>query len=305
MTEEKLTKKEQRKDQNLYALSAKVESPSRIFARRFVRNKLAMVALAILIIMALGAIFAPVLTPHERDTANFVDSNTAPDSTYLLGTDPMGRDMLTRLLYGGRISLTVGIFATALRVVFGVIVGGIAGYYGGRIDNFLMRVADVFSSLPFLPMALTFSAALGPSIQNVMLVLAILGWPGIARIVRAEILSLREREFMEAATALGINDFKKITSHLIPNTMASIIVSATTGVASAILTESALSFLGLGVSVPVPSWGNMITEAQKLKVLQDRWWQWIPPGLAIFLAVISFNLVGDGLRDALDPRLKR
>ncbi len=193
----------------------------------------------------------------------------------------------------------------SLRVLFGVAIGGVAGYYGGRLDNFLMRLADIFSSIPFLPMALTLSAALGPSINNVMLVLAILGWPGIARIVRAEILSLREREFMEAATALGISDFKKIFGHLIPNTMASIIVSATTGVAGAILMESALSFLGLGVSVPVPSWGNMITDAQSQTVLQSRWWQWVPPGMLIFLAVMSFNLLGDGLRDALDPRLKR
>ncbi|NLY09758.1 MAG: ABC transporter permease [Tissierellia bacterium] len=300
-----MTENKKQQNVNTQATSSKVESPSRIFARRFFRNKLAIVALVLLIIMALGAIFAPFLTPHMRDKADFANSNKAPDSVNLVGTDSMGRDMLTRLLWGGRISLTVGIFATFLRVLFGVVLGGIAGFYGGRIDGIIMRIADIFSSIPFLPMALTLSAALGPSIYNVMLVLAVLGWPGIARIVRAEILSLREREFMEAATALGISDYKKISSHLIPNTMASIIVSATTGVAGAILMESALSFLGLGVSVPVPSWGNMITEAQNQTVLEKRWWQWVPPGLLIFIAVISFNLLGDGLRDALDPRLKR
>lgn len=300
-----MTSIDENKGYNEQALSAQVESPGRIFARRFFRNKIAVIALIVLILMALAALLAPWIAPHPRDRSNFAIANRAPFDNYYLGTDSMGRDMLTRLMWGGRISLTVGVFATLLRVLFGMAIGGVAGYYGGRLDNFLMRLADIFSSIPFLPMALTLSAALGPSINNVMLVLAILGWPGIARIVRAEILSLREREFMEAATALGISDFKKIFGHLIPNTMASIIVSATTGVAGAILMESALSFLGLGVSVPVPSWGNMITDAQSQTVLQSRWWQWVPPGMLIFLAVMSFNLLGDGLRDALDPRLKR
>lgn len=287
------------------ARSSKVESPWRIVGRRLRRNKLAMVGLFVIIIMALGAIFAPFLTDFGRDETNLLKSNAPPDDQYLLGADSLGRDIFTRLLYGGRISLTVGFVSTGLRILIGVILGGIAGYYGKWVDGFIMRTADVFSCLPFLPMALTFVAILGPSIYNVMLVLAVLGWPGIARIVRAEILSLREREFMEAATALGISDFKKITSHLIPNTMASIIVSATTGIAGAILTESTLSFLGLGVSPPTPTWGNMLTDANSQYVLKNRWWQWVPPGLAVFVAVLSLNLLGDGLRDALDPRLKQ
>lgn len=287
------------------ATSSVVESPWRIVGRRLRKNKLAMIGLVIIIIMTLAAIFAPFLTPYGRDTTNLANSNAAPSRDHLMGTDALGRDLFTRLLYGARVSLTVGFVATTLRMLIGVILGGIAGFYGGKIDGIIMRVADVFSCLPFLPIAITFVAMLGPSIYNVMLVLAILGWPGIARIVRAEILSLREREFMEAATALGISDFKKITSHLIPNTMASIIVSATIGIAGAILTESSLSFLGLGVSPPIPTWGNILTDAQSQYVLKNRWWQWIPPGIAIFLAVISLNLLGDGLRDALDPRLKQ
>ncbi|HSP46528.1 MAG TPA: oligopeptide ABC transporter permease [Clostridiaceae bacterium] len=287
------------------AISTKVESPWRIVGRRIARNKLAIMGIIVIVILSLSAVFAPWLTAFDRDTTNLLITNLAPNGEHLLGTDNLGRDILTRLLYGGRISLTVGLVSTLLRTLIGVILGGIAGYYGGFIDGLIMRIADVFSCLPFLPIAITFVALLGPSIYNVMLVLAILGWPGIARLVRAEILSLREREFMEAATALGLSDYKKIMSHLIPNTTASIIVSSTIGIAGAILTESALSFLGLGVAPPVPSWGNMLTDAQSQYVLKNRWWQWIPPGLTIFVAVMSFNLLGDGLRDALDPRLKQ
>lgn len=287
------------------ATSSKVESPWTIMFRRLRRNKLAMLGLFVIVTLALAAICAPLLTQYGRDTTALTNSNAAPSAEHILGTDSLGRDMFTRLLYGGRISLTVGFVSTFFRIILGVVLGGIAGYYGKAIDGIIMRVADVFSCLPFFPIAITFVAILGPSIYNVMLVLAILGWPGIARIVRAEILSLREREFMEAATALGLSDFRKIAFHLIPNTMASIIVSATTGIAGAILTESSLSFLGLGVSPPVPTWGNMLTDAQSQYVLKNRWWQWIPPGMIIFLAVMSFNLLGDGLRDALDPRLKQ
>lgn len=290
---------------NNVGTSSAVESPWTLVWRRLRRNKLAMIGLVIITIMILGAVFAPALTSYGRDTTNLSNANAAPNRDHLLGTDALGRDLFTRLLYGARISLTVGFVSTTLRMIIGVILGGMAGFYGGKIDGAIMRVADIFSCLPFLPIAITFVAMLGPSIYNVMLVLAILGWPGIARIVRAEILSLREREFMEAATALGISDFKKITSHLIPNTMASIIVSATIGIAGAILTESSLSFLGLGVSPPIPTWGNILGDGQTQYILKNRWWQWIPPGVAIFLAVMSLNLLGDGLRDALDPRLKQ
>lgn len=282
-----------------------VMGPWKIVWRRLRKNKLAMTGLAVIILLALAAIFAPLLTPHDRDAVNMLKTNHAPDSENLLGTDNLGRDILTRLLYGGRISLTVGLVSTGLRTLIGVVLGGIAGYYGKKVDTVIMRVADAFSCFPFLPMAITAVAILGPSIYNVMIVLALLGWPGICRIVRAEILSLREREFMEATTALGISDYRKIVRHLLPNTMASIIVSATLGIAGAILTESSLSYLGLGVAPPVSTWGNMLTDANQQYVLRYRWWQWMPPGFAIFITVMSLNLVGDGLRDALDPRLKQ
>ncbi len=302
ISDQKITKKNQ--EENL-ATQSIVISPWRIMWRRLRKNHLAMLGLIVILIMSLLAILAPIIAPYGRDAVDLLKTNAKPSSEHLLGTDALGRDIYTRLLYGARISLTVGFVSTGLRVLIGVVLGGIAGYYGKTIDNIIMRFADIFSCLPFLPIAITFVALLGPSIYNVMLVLALIGWPGIARIVRAEILSLREREFMEAATALGISDFKKIVSHLLPNTMASVIVSATIGIAGAILTESSLSFLGLGVAPPTPSWGNMLTDAQNQYVLKHRWWQWVPPGLAIFLAVMCFNLLGDGLRDALDPRLKQ
>ncbi len=303
MSSELKTKKQV--DPNAGAKKEDVMGPWKIIWKRLKKNKLAMAGLFIISLMTLAAILAPFLTSHGRDTVNMIKTNAKPDSVNRLGTDDLGRDILTRMLHGGRISLTVGLVSTGLRLLIGVTLGGIAGYYGKGVDNAIMRIADVFSCFPFLPIAITFVAILGPSIYNVMIVLALLGWPGICRIVRAEILSLREREFMEAATALGISDFRKIMKHLLPNTMASIIVSATLGIASAILTESSLSYLGLGVSPPTPTWGNMLSGAQQQYVLRHRWWQWIPPGLAIFVAVMSLNLLGDGLRDALDPRLKQ
>lgn len=304
MISEKKQKIDINKGKNL-ATESTVIGPWKIMWKRLRRNKLAMLGLIVITIMAIAAIFAPFLTPYGRDAVNLVNSNAKPGSEHLLGTDSLGRDIFTRLLYGGRISLTVGFVSTGIRIVLGVLLGGIAGYYGKSVDNVIMRVADVFACLPFLPIAITIVAMLKPSIYNIMLVIGVLGWPGIARIVRAEILSLREREFMEAATALGISDFRKIVAHLLPNTMASVIVSATIGIAGAILTESSLSFLGLGVAPPTPSWGNMLTDAKNQYVLKHRWWQWIPPGLAIFVTVMSLNLLGDGLRDALDPRLKQ
>lgn len=223
----------------------------------------------------------------------------------ILGTDNLGRDVYTRIVYGARISLSVGLVAVAIRVFLGILIGSLAGYYGGKIDNVLMRFADMVMCFPQLLIIITIIVIVGPSIFNVMIVLGILGWPGIARIVRGQILSLREQEFMEAAEALGLSDFRKIFRHLLPNIMASVVVFATIGIAGAILTEAALSFLGLGVQPPTPSWGNMIQAARSIYALQRQWWLWVPPGLAIFITVMSFNILGDGLRDALDPKLKK
>lgn len=282
-----------------------IVSPWKLVVRRLKRNKLAIVSLTILCILIIMAVFAPLFTPYERDGIDFNAIKQPPSKAHILGTDDLGRDVYTRLIYGGRVSLSVGIVAVAIELFIGVILGGIAGYYGGKIDSIIMRITDIFMSFPFLIIAITIVSILGPSIYNVMLVIGFLGWTGIARIVRGQILSLREQEFMEATEALGLSDFRKITRHLLPNTMASVIVWSTISIAGAILTESALSYLGLGVSPPIPTWGNMMQSAQKLYVLKKQWWLWIPPGIAIFITVMSLNILGDGLRDALDPKLKR
>ncbi|WP_207736486.1 oligopeptide ABC transporter permease [Fusibacter ferrireducens] len=295
----------------------KIESPWTIAFRRLKKNRLAMVSLFLLCILALSAILADVITPYDRDQINLADKevrgkvmelpikNEAPSSNFILGTDELGRDIFTRLIYGGRISLTVGLVAVFLQVVIGVAVGSAAGFYGGIVDAVLMRLTDIIMCFPFLLIAITVVALLGPSIFNVMFALGLLGWTSIARIVRGQILSLREQEFMEAAEALGIRDSRKIFKHLLPNVMAPIIVFATMGMANAILTESTLSYLGMGVTPPTPTWGNMMQAARSIYSLQNQWWLWIPPGFLTFITVMSFNILGDGLRDALDPKMNR
>lgn len=225
--------------------------------------------------------------------------------TFILGTDDIGRCVFSRIVYGSRISLSIGFVVVAIRAFLGILLGSLAGYYGGKIDSFIMRSADMVMCFPTLLIIITMVVIVGPSIFNVMIILGILGWPGIARIVRGQILSLREQEFMEAAEALGLSDFRKMFRHLLPNVLPFIVVFATLGIAGAIMTEAALSFIGLGVQPPSPSWGNMIQAARSIQVLENQWWLWVPPGLAIFITVMSFNIFGDGLRDALDPKLKK
>lgn len=239
-------------------------------------------------------------------TANgeLLNSKKQGNKSYILGTDKIGRCIYTRLVYGGRISLSVGLVATSINVFLGLLIGSISGYYGGIIDSIIMRLTEVVMAFPFLLICITMSVILGPSIYNVMLIIGLLGWPGISRMIRAQILSLREQEFMEAATALGIKDSNKITRHLWPNVMAMIIVYATLGMSGAILSEAGLSFLGLGVQPPKASWGNMLSNLTQ-KQIESMPWLWIPAGLAIFVTVMSFNILGDGLRDALDPKLKK
>lgn len=283
----------------------KIESPWTVAFKRFRRNKLAIVALVILILLIISAVFAPFITSYGFNDLDFLAKKKPPSAAHILGTDQLGRDIFSRLLYGGRISLSVGIVAVAIRVFLGIILGTIAGYYGGKVDAVIMRIADIFMCFPFLLICITIIALLGSSIFYVMVVLGVLGWPSIARIIRGQILTLREQEFMEAAEALGIRDSRKMFKHLLPNTMASVIVFATIGMAGAILTEAALSFLGMGVSPPTPSWGNMIQAARSMYALENQWWLWMPPGIAIFVTVMCFNILGDGLRDALDPKMKR
>lgn len=289
----------------------RIEGPWEMVWKRFKKNKVAMVGLVIFVVLVLSAVCAPLLTPYELEEMDYTNVNQPPSSEHILGTDNLGRDYFTRILYGGRVSLKVGLFAVLISVVFGSAIGGAAGYYGGFIDNILMRFTEVVMSFPFLPLAITVSAVVGTSLPGeykmyiTMMVIGFLSWTGLARMIRGQILSLREQEFMQAATALGLSDTRKIVRHLLPNTIGYIIVSATLGMAGAIMTESALSFLGLGVVPPTPTWGNLVQYARDFFVLKNRPWLWIPPGLCIFLAVMSINLVGDGLRDAFDPKSSR
>ncbi|WP_430882561.1 oligopeptide ABC transporter permease [Fusibacter sp. JL216-2] len=287
-----------------------IEGPWQMAWKRFRKNKLAMLGGIVLIVLILCAVFAPVLSPYELDYMDYNQLNQPPNAQHWLGTDQLGRDYFTRMLHGARISLQVGVFAVLISVVLGSLVGGVAGYYGGWVDNLCMRIVEVIMSFPFLPLAITVSAVVGARLPAeykmyiTMMVIGFLSWTGLARMIRGQILSLREQEFMQAAKALGLSDKRIIVKHLLPNTVAYIIVSATLGMAGAIMTESALSFLGLGVAPPTPTWGNMVQNARDFYILTKRPWLWMPPGIAIFVTVMSINLLGDGLRDALDPKTK-
>lgn len=271
---------------------------------RFLKNKLAMIGFILLTLFVLAAILAPILTNYLRDTIDLMSIESHPSLKHLLGTDELGRDVFTRLLYGGRVSLGVALTATILQLLIGVTLGSISGFYGKWIDNAIMRLVDTFMCFPFFVIAITIAALIGPSAWNVILIIGLLQWTGVARIVRAEILSLKHSEFIEAARAMGFSNFQIIFKHLLPNILSPVIVNATLSVAQGILMEAGLSFLGLGVKQPEPSWGNILSAAQSMRVLQYEWWLWIPAGLLVFLSVLSINFVGDGLRDALDPKMK-
>lgn len=272
-------------------------------ARRFMRHRLAVTGLVVLSLMVLGAILAPVLSPHDPNAMDLFAFAAPPSAEHPLGTDSLGRDVLSRLLYASRISLTVGLGVTLINVAVGVFLGGIAGYVGGKVDSVIMRFTDMILSFPPLMIILVLVSVLGPSLVNVILVLGLLGWPQVCRLVRAEILKLKEQEFIMAARALGVPDRRILLRHLVPNTFPPVLVAATFGAAQAIIQEASLSFLGMGVQPPTASWGNLLTDAQSMGVLGSMPWLWIPPGLMIVVAVLSINFVGDGLRDALDPRL--
>lgn len=268
---------------------------------RFRQHQLALLGGLILVVLATLALFAPWVAQQDPYSVDLRAYRKPPTAEHWLGTDSSGRDVFSRLIYGARISLSVGIVAVLLYTVLGVSLGAIAGYYGGLVDSFLMRLADIVMAFPALVLIITIAAVVGPSIYNIMLVIGFLGWPPIARIVRGMFLSLREREFVLAARASGVHNTRLIVRHLVPNVMAPVIVAATYGMATAILVEAGLSFLGLGVQPPTASWGNMLNAAQSISILESMPWLWVPPGLMIAITVLSLNFIGDGLRDALDP----
>lgn len=272
--------------------------------KRFLKNKLAVIGLVILTIFVLAAVFAPFITSFDRDSIDLMNIESAPNSLHILGTDELGRDVFTRLLYAGRVSLGVALCATVIQLLIGVSLGCISGFYGKWVDNIVMRVVDTVMCFPFFVIAITIAALFGASVWNIILIIGCLQWTGVSRIVRAKILSLKQSEFIEAARAMGLSSFEIISKHLLPNVLSPIIVNATLNVANGILMEAGISFLGLGVKQPQPSWGNMLSAAQSMRVLQYEWWLWIPTGLLVFLSVLCINFVGDGLRDALDPKMK-
>ncbi|MEW6524904.1 MAG: oligopeptide ABC transporter permease [Bacillota bacterium] len=274
----------------------------RIFWRRFKRHRLAMVGVAILLVLYLVAALAPQIAPYPPNRQNILNRFKPPSRLHLFGTDMYGRDIFSRVVHGARISLSVGFVSMGIAVTIGTTIGALAGYYGGWVDNALMRLTDIVISFPVLFLILTVVAIIGPSIFNIMAVIGLTAWPGTARLVRGQFLSLRAQDFTEAARALGTTDRRIIFRHILPNSMAPIIVAATLGVATAILVETALSYLGIGVQPPQASWGNILYEGQSH--MRRAWWYTVFPGAFIFLTVLSFNMVGDALRDALDPRLK-
>lgn len=282
--------------------------PWRLAWNRFKKNKIAMVGLVIFVIIILAVIFVPIIMGNDVMDFDFAAKSKSPGvDGYILGTDEQGRDVLFRLFLGGRISILVGVVSAIITVIFGVTIGGIAGYYGGLVDNLLMRFTEIVYSLPFTPMILALSAAMLWTPANTKMIvisflIGMLSWPTLARLVRGQILSLREQEFMQACESLGISDKSKIFRHLVPNVLSVVIVNATLTMASAILTEAGLSFLGMGVTEPTPTWGNLMNLARQSAVFKNLPWVWIPAGVMCFLTVISINLVGEGLRDALDPK---
>jgi len=274
-------------------------------ARRFLRHRLAVTSLAVMAVIGTLALGAPLVAPHSPTAIDAVAFQAAPSRTHPLGSDSVGRDVLSRLIYAARVSLTVGLLAVAMYVVIGTAIGAAAAYYGGGIDLVLSRIMDVMLSFPPLIIILFAVTVFGrPSIWNVIIVLGLLGWPSLARLVRGQFLALRDLEFVLAARATGASDARVVIRHMLPNALAPVLVAATFGMANAILVEAALSFLGMGVQPPTPSWGNMLTDAQSLTVLERMPWLWVPPGFMILISVLSISFVGDGLRDALDPSLK-
>jgi len=271
--------------------------------RRFLRHKAGVVALVVIVIEILVALFAPVLIPRglaiDPAPLNILQG---PSSAHWLGTDEVGRDIFARLIYASRISLSIGFMAVAVAIVVGTTVGALAGFFGGWLDNVLMRITDAILSIPALFFLIVLSVTLGPSVRTMIVVIGLLSWMELARIIRANVLSLKGREFIEAARTMGARGPRIIARHILPNTLAPIVVAATLGVGNALLTEASVSYLGLGVQPPEPSWGNMLYNAQSY--FFNAPWITLYPGLMILITVLCINFIGDGLRDALDPRMK-
>jgi peptide/nickel transport system permease protein len=271
--------------------------------KRLLNNKAAVVGGIIILMLIFTAIFANYIAPYPFYEQNLENTLAAPSRAHLFGTDDLGRDIFSRVVYGSRVSLQVGFIAVGISIIIGGALGAIAGFYGNKIDNVIMRCMDVLLAIPGILLAIAIVSALGPGLRNVMIAVGIGSIPSYARIVRASVLSIRDQEFIEAARAIGANDFRIISKHILPNCLAPIIVQGTLGVAGAILSAAGLSFIGLGIQPPNPEWGAMLSGARA--VIRYAWHVPTFPGLAIMITILALNLLGDGLRDALDPRLKQ
>ncbi len=298
MQEETKLKKEVKEEKRL---AFKSESAWFRMAKRFVKHKAAMVSLVILLLFILIAIFAPFISPYSP-SAIVGKFGAPPSKEHWLGTDAIGRDMLTRTIYAMRVSLLVGLLATGISIVIGVVLGLVSGYVGGAVDMIIMRFTDMVMSFPYILLVLVVAALVGPGLINLILIMGFTGWPGVARIVRGNVLSIKQLHYIESKKIQGMPSYHILFSDILPNTFAPIMVYATSQVAMSILDEAALSFLGMGVQSPTVSLGNLLNGVQSITVLTSQPWLWIPPGAVIIVLVVAINFIGDALRDALDPR---
>lgn len=272
-----------------------------VIGKRFSRNKLSVLGAVTVFLLIILSLFASFLAPYDPTAIDVHNVLSPPSKEHLFGTDELGRDVLSRIIWGSRVSLKVGFIAVGIAISAGIIIGAISGFYGGLVDTILMRFVDIMLAFPTFFLILAVISILEQSIFTIMVVIGLTNWMDVARLVRAEFLSLKEKDFVSAAKAVGASDKRLIFKHILPNALSPVFVAATFGVAGAILIESGLSFLGLGVQPPTPSWGNILTAGKDN--IEVAWWLSLYPGLAILITVLSYNLVGEGLRDALDPRL--
>jgi peptide/nickel transport system permease protein len=278
-----------------------MDSPERLFWKRFSRNKLAVIGGIIVAVLFFVAVLAPLFSPYDPNDIDRKHILEPPGLHHLLGTDDLGRDVLSRMIWGAQISLSVGFVAVGISIIIGMTFGSLSGYYGGWADRIIMRLIDIMLSIPTFFLILAVIAFIGSSIWNIMIIIGLTSWMGVARLVRAEFLSIKEREYVLAAKAVGASNMRIIFRHIMINSLAPVLVSAVLGIAGAVLVESALSFLGIGVQPPTPSWGNILTLGKDN--MEIAWWLSVFPGLAILITVLGYNLLGEGIRDALDPRL--
>jgi peptide/nickel transport system permease protein len=277
-------------------------SPRRRVTRRFFRHRLALFGMGLIALVVFVAVFAPYVAPYDPVEPHFRDARQAPSSRFLLGTDDLGRDVLSRIIYATRVSASVGIVAVGIYETIAIVLGSISGYFGGRVDMIMQRFVEMVMVFPNFLIILVFIMFFGPNIYIDMLAIGLLSWPGSSRLVRGQFLQLREMDYVLAARCIGATNGRIIFKHILPGVVSPLVVDATFGVAGAIMGEAGLSFLGLGVQPPRPSWGNMLMGAQNLTKLQRMAWLWVPPGVAIAITILAINFIGDGLRDALDPK---